>query len=82
MQLLYQAPEVVLPPTSSTIYAFYVQLCSEFYNVHDRDYLCSVGSGNLDMVTKQSNQGQGAALGFFASFASPGRILGPEPYLD
>ncbi|MEN6350344.1 MAG: MFS transporter [Syntrophomonas sp.] len=29
------------------------------------------------LVTKQSAQGQGASLGFFASFASLGRILGP-----
>lgn len=29
------------------------------------------------LVTKQSSQGQGASLGFFASFASLGRILGP-----
>lgn len=29
------------------------------------------------LVTKQSSAGQGASLGFFASFASLGRILGP-----
>ncbi|MGI6712516.1 MAG: MFS transporter [Bacillota bacterium] len=29
------------------------------------------------LVTKQNSQGQGTSLGFFASFASLGRILGP-----
>ena len=29
------------------------------------------------LVTKQSSEGQGTSLGFFASFASLGRILGP-----
>jgi MFS family permease len=29
------------------------------------------------LVTKQSSKGQGASLGFFASFASLGRIIGP-----